>query len=168
MFSIIGEALSKPTVIMTILFLLAAGWLMERIVNKMALMCRSVHVVHVPWGIMVVTLVTYLNGYMDYRGVVVMALFYLVSYPSMWYLNYRFTRDLERVLRRKHVTHETVEEPIWPEEVNWIWQIKRRWRRLVGRSKLDDEIVDWILDYHGRNGCSQRYGIPIKDKSRNN
>lgn len=168
MFTILAEVLSKPTVIVTILFLLAAGWLMERIVSRMALMCRSVHVVHVPWGILVVTLLTYLNGYIDYKAVIVMALFYLVSYPSMWYLNYRFSRDLEAILRRKHVTKETSEQAIWPEEVRWIWVIKRKYRKLVTRNKLDDQVVDWILDYRGRNGYSQRHGIPLPSEPRDN
>lgn len=168
MISILGEELFKPNVILSILFLLAAGWLMERIISKMALMCRSVHVVHVPWGILVITLLCYLNGYLDYKGVVMTAIFYLVSYPSMWYLNFRFSRDLEQVLKRKHATKETVDFLVWPEEVRWVWQIKRQWRKATGKGRLNDEVVDWILDYHGRNGYSQRHGIPIPSKPSDN
>jgi hypothetical protein len=167
MFQILGEALSQTNIWLTILFLLAAGWLMERIITKMAFLCRSVHIIHVPWGILIITLLTYLNGYIDYKGVVVMALLYLVSYPSMWFLNYRFTRDLEEILRKKHVTQEMMGQAIWPEEIRWVWQIKRRWRKLTG-NKLDDEVVSWILDYDRRNGISQRYGIPIKTESNDN
>src|SRR3990167_6019427 len=161
---VLGEALTQPNIWLTIFFLLASGWLMERIISKMAFMCRSVHVVHIPWGITIVTLLVYLNGYIDYKGVVVMALFYLISFPSMWYLNYRFTRDLEKILRRKHVTHETTDTLIWPEEVRWVWIVKRHWRKLTG-NKLDDKVVDWIVDYNKRNGISCRYGIPIKIES---
>lgn len=167
MFEVLMDALSKPTVILSILFLLSAGWLMERIITRMAFMCRSVHVVHVPWGIVVVTLLVYMNGYMDYKGVVLMGLFYLISYPSMWYLNYRFSKDLDDILRKKHVTRETAEMPIWPEEVRWIWQVKRQWRKVV-RKQLDEQIVDWIVDYDNRNGISCRYGIPIPTKERDN
>lgn len=167
MLQILGEAFVQVNIWLTIFFLLTAGWLMERIITRMALMCRSVHIIHVPYGILVVTLLVYLNGYMDYKGVIIMALFYLVSYPSMWYLNYRFTRDLEEVLRRKHVTKETTEQLIWPEEVRWVWLVKRQWRRIRG-NRLDNEVVDWILDYDNRNGFSQRYGIPVKTKSTDN
>ncbi len=162
MFQILGEALSHLNVWLTILFLLAAGWLMERIINRMAFLCRSVHVVHVPWGILIITLLTYLNGYIDYKGVVVMALFYLVSYPSMWFLNYRFTRDLEEILRKKHITKEIWGTPIWPEEIRWVWIIKRQWRRFRG-NKLDDEVVGWILDYNNRNGISHRFKTESND-----
>jgi hypothetical protein len=96
-----------------------------------------------------------------------MAIFYLVSYPSMWYLNYRFTRDLEHILRAKHITHETTELSIWPEETAWIRYLKRKWRKAT-KKKLDEETINWILDSNKRNGITSRYGIPIKAKTRDN
>lgn len=158
------EVLSNQSVWIALTFLLVSGWLMERIITRMALLCRSVHVVHVPWGILVITVLAYLTGFIDYKAVVVMALFYLVSYPSMWYLNYRFTRDLEKVLKEKHITHENTEISIWPEEIAWIRYLKRK----IVKRKLDEETINWILDYDSRNGFSSRYGHPIKDTTRDN
>lgn len=165
MFSIFGEVLSDPKVwvLMGVLFVLS--WLMQRIINRMALLCQSVHVVHVPWGIMWTTLFAYLAGFLEYKQVIILACLYLAAYPGMWWLNYRFTQQLKEILKQKHITRETTGVLIWPSEIRWFWQIKRVWKRQF-RSSLDEEIVNWIVDYHGRNGYSQRHGIPIKTISR--
>jgi hypothetical protein len=92
---------------MILLFIL--GWVMERIITRMAFLCRSVHVVWVPWGILWVTVFAYLVGILEYKQVIALALLYLAAYPGLWYQNYRFTRDLEDIFKQKHITHETTE-----------------------------------------------------------
>lgn len=167
MINVLGEILVQPHVWLTLIFLVICGWLMQRLINRLALMCQSVHVIHVPYGILIITLLTYLNGYIDYKAVVVMALFYLVSYPSMWRLNYNFTQTLGEILRQKQVTRETTGTLIWADETKLVLRIKRWWRRLFGK-RLNAEIVDWIMDQRGTNGYHVRHYYQPENIKRDN
>lgn len=157
LWEVLGKALTTSSVVLTIVFLVISSWIMAFIINRMALMCRSVYVVFVPYGILVVSSLVYITGYIDYKGLVVMALFYLFSYPGIWYINYEFSRDLAAILKEKQVTHETTGQRIWAEEYRWVRQIKRYVRRLTGKNKLNDEMVNWILDNRGTNGYHVRH-----------
>ena len=152
-----------PSVWIIIIFLITCSWLMQRIINKMALMCQSVHIVHVPWGILTITLLTYVAGFIDYKAVVVMALFYFVSYPGMWWANYKFTSRLREIFKQKQVTHETVGIIIWADEIRWVWRVRRFWRKLFWGG-LNEEIIDRIVDNLSRNGRNDH----IKITTRNN
>lgn len=163
MLQIFIEVISEAWYLILLLFIL--GWVMQWVIRRTALMCQSVYVVFVPWGILWVVTFTYLAGFLEYKQVILLALVFLAAYPGIWYGNYKFTQQLSEILKKKHVTHETENISIWPEETRWIWLLKRQWRK---RRKLDEETIDWILDYSGRNGFSSRYGIPVKDSSRDN
>lgn len=154
---IFWEVLGTPSVwgLMALLFILS--WVMQRIFNRLALMCQSVHVIHVPWGILWVTVLAHLFGFLSYKQVIILALAYLAAYPGMWWLNYKFTQQLAEILRQKHVTKETTGVIIWAEEIRWVWQVKRFWRRITGQNTLNEEVVNWILDNRGLNGYHVRH-----------
>lgn len=155
------EVLGMPSIwgLMATLFVLSI--VMQQIYNRLPLMCQSVHVIHVPWGILWVTVFAHLWGFITYKQVVILAFAYLAAYPFMWILNYKFTTRLGQLLKAKRISRENTGVFIWASEIMWVWRFKRWWRHLTGRDRLNEEIINRILDYHGHNG----YSVQHRDRS---
>src|SRR3990172_8063354 len=116
MFKIAWEAINQTPVwqLAGLLFILSI--MMQRIINKFPVVCQSVYVAPVPWGILWVNVLAYLWGLLSYTQMIQLAFLFLCAYPFMWWANYKFTQAIVKIFKAHKINKQTTGIRIWARE----------------------------------------------------
>ena len=116
MFKIAWEAINQTPVwqLAGLLFILSI--MMQRIINKFPVVCQSVYVAPVPWGILWVNVLAYLWGLLSYTQMIQLAFLFLCAYPFMWWANYKFTQAIVKIFKTHRINKQTTGIRIWARE----------------------------------------------------
>ena len=116
MLQIAWEAINRVEVWQIAGGLFVLSIIMQRIINKFPIVCQSVYVVHVPWGILWTTVFAYLGGLITYAQMLQLAVLYLAAYPFMWWTNYKFTQVIVKIFKDYRISKRTTGIRIWANE----------------------------------------------------
>jgi hypothetical protein len=118
MLKIAWEAINRVEVWQLAGLLFVLSVIMQRIINKFPLVCQSVYVVPVPWGILWVNVLAYLWGLLTYPQMIQLAALFLCTYPFMWWANYKFTQAIVKIFKEHRISKQTTGIRIWAREWN--------------------------------------------------